>query len=126
MHALPQSSTLPQPSDSGPHSAPTPEHVLATHGVAPQRLAPAPPHTSVPVQLLQSSVPAHPSGSIPQLAFCATQVVLAQPHLLGTPLPAQDVVAVVQAPQSRVPPHPSETLPHSAPSSGHVDGVQPH
>ena len=88
---FPQSSTLPHPSDAAPHSAPSSRTRLGTHGCGATRLGPPPPHTSVPLHTLQSSVPPHPSGSIPQLAFCASQVVLAHPHLLGAPLPAQVV-----------------------------------
>src|SRR5260221_14691121 len=62
-----QVKTLPHPSEIEPHSAPSEAHVFGTQGVAPHRFGPAPPHTSAPVQALQSSMPPQPSGIVPQL-----------------------------------------------------------
>jgi hypothetical protein len=125
-HGLPQSTSLPQPSESWPHSAPRSVHVLGVQGVVPHRFSPPPPQTWGEAQAPHSSVPPQASLIVPQSKWAVSQVAAAHPHLLGVPPPPQVRPASAQLPQSSMWPQPSERVPQSAPSSGQVNGVQPH
>jgi hypothetical protein len=125
-HAFPQSTTLPHPSEAEPHSTPMAVHDFGVHGVLPHLFGPPPPHTAGDEHDLQSSMPPHPSGSVPQFAFFDAHVAGAHPHRFARPAPPQVVPDARHSPQSIMCPHPSAIMPHSAPAWGHVMGVQPH
>jgi hypothetical protein len=99
---LPQSTSLPQVSETVPHSAPRSAQVLAMHGLVPQRLGPSPPQIAGWVHDLQSIMPPQPSGKSPQFAFCASQVVGVQPQWFGLPPPPQVAPGSRHWPQSSV------------------------
>src|SRR5205823_3729739 len=71
---FPQSSSLPQPSDTEPHSAPSSMHVLALQGLVPQRFGPPPPQMAGCMHEPQSSIPPQWSGKSPQLALSSVHV----------------------------------------------------
>jgi hypothetical protein len=125
-HGLPQSRSLPQPSEIWPHAAPRSLHVLGVQGIIPHRFGPPPPQTWGDVQAPQLRVPPHESLIVPQSNLALAQDAAVHPHLLSVPPPPQVTPACAQLPQSTMWPQPSETVPHSAPSSGQVNGVQPH
>ncbi len=88
-----------------------------TFGVCP------PPQVSGGLQVPHTSVPPHPSDTLPQVAPRSAQVFGLHPQALGTSAPPQ-VSGAVQPPQSRITPQPSESLPHSAPRSAQVRAGQ--
>jgi hypothetical protein len=73
-----------------------------------------PPHTSGAVHVPQSSIPPHPSASVPHVAPRAWQVVGVHPHTLGVPPPAH-VLKPVQVPQVCVFAQLSTNVPQLAP-----------
>src|SRR4051812_43916919 len=112
---LPQSMTLPQPSEIVPHWAPSSAQFFGEHGRLPQRFAPSPPQISGAVHAPQLTIPPQPSGNIPQLTFFDSHVAGVQPHRWGVPPPPQ-VRGAAHVPQLSIPPHESATIPQSAAS----------
>jgi hypothetical protein len=62
------------------------------------------------MQLPQLSMPPQPFEMLPQVAFCAAQVVGVQPHTLAVPAPPQ-VCGALQTPQLSIPPLVEHELP---------------
>jgi len=124
----PQSSRLPQPSPSAPHSAPALSQVMGVQvGAGPQTNGRSMPHSSPAGHGPQSTLPPQPSPMRPHSAPAAAQLVGGHdgplPHWLGACAP--HVEPAGQGPQSMALPQPSPIWPHSAPASAQRRGWQP-
>jgi len=111
----PQSIWLPQPSPTGPQSAPSSAHVFGVHtnkphtpGVLP------PPHVSGAVQVPQSSVPPQPSPIGPHCTPWAAHVV-APAQVAPSPPPSTSMVAPVDPPPPWLPVLEEEVFPPKLP-----------
>ena len=96
---VPQSSKLPQPSPTVPHSRPWSAQLLGQHG-APQTLGtPSPPQTAhvATSQTPQVSVLPQPSDAVPQSRPCSAQVLGRHPLLLAELVDVVELVAVEAA-----------------------------
>lgn len=117
---VPQSSIVPQPSESDPHEIPSPAQVLGTQAAWPHLLGPPPPQTSGDAHSPQCTVPLQPSDAVPHSSPSCAQVLVTHVHWnCGL----QDCPPT-QVPQESTEEQPSDGYPHCAPRLEHDLGLQ--